>query len=136
MHLSLPRLGSVGVIAALSACAAPAPEAETELHNGARVQFPSAGTDPWTEAIVADVGGCTMLAVPWSWDSDESFRLVRIDSLRALRVSTRYDGRMGPDSIPRTAEMPPDTVGEEWTELPMDAVRARYGGCEPSLGGG
>ena len=124
---------------AAGACAGDPPEA-VELPMGARVQF---ADDPagsrWTAAIVAAVGNaageCPMLAVPDSWADPQMYRLVRLDSISALAVSDRYDGRPGADGRPRRVTTPPDTVGEGWTPVPVEALRRRYGGCEPGLSG-
>lgn len=102
-----------------------------ELPPGARVQFTAPGWRTWTGGIVGKVEDCTALMVPDSWDSAVSFAVVRIDSLRELRISTRYDGRPATDGTRRTVKLPLDSAGEAWTTLPVKAVRARYGGCEP-----
>lgn len=106
-------------------------EADAELMQGARVQFTAQGWRTWTGGIVGKLEACTALMVPDRWDSASSFRIVRIDSLRELRISTRYDGRTGADGLRRTVKLPLDSAGEAWTALPAEAVRARYGGCEP-----
>ncbi len=69
--------------------------------------------------------------VPDSWEGPETYRIVRLDAVRALRISTRYDGRTGEDRPSGKVKIPPDTVGEGWTPLPVEAVRRRYGACEP-----
>lgn len=105
--------------------------ATVELPPGARVQFTAAGWRTWTGGIVGKVEECTALMVPDSWENANSFRVVRIDSLLALRISTRFDGLAGDDGRRRTVKLPLDSVGERWTAVPVNAVRARYGGCEP-----
>lgn len=119
--------------AALLACAgcsrAPAPEAE--LLPGARVQFTAQGWRTWTGGIVGKVEACTAVMVPDSWEQANSFRVVRIDSLQELRISTRYDGRTGTDGRRRIVKLPLDSAGEAWTEVAAGALRARYGNCEP-----
>lgn len=114
----------------LAACTPP-PSSAVELHSGARVQFSAAGWSAWTPAIVGKVGNCTALMVPASWDTAASFRIVRLDSVQGLRISTRYDGRTGTDGERRTVKLPPDTAGEEWTAVSAEAIRTRHGGCEP-----
>jgi hypothetical protein len=111
-----------------AACEGAAPP---ELPSGARVQFPSPRpAGQWTAAIVGKVGECTALMVPDDWTAPNRFRVVRIDSVRELRISTRYDGLPGDDGRRRTVKLPPDTVGEGWTSLPLRALRARYGACD------
>lgn len=128
-HGTIPA-GAACLALALCACSRASP-ADAELAQGARVQFTAAGWRTWTGAIVARVEDCTALMVPDSWESANGFRIVRIDSLLQLRVSTRYDGRAGADGRRRTVRLPLDSAGEAWTTMPVQAVRARYGGCEP-----
>lgn len=118
----LPRLILTST-ACLAACGRAA-EADAELPSGARVQFESDGTRGWTTGLVGTVGECTAIMVPGSWEAADRFDVVRIDDVRALRISTRYDG------APRVAPMPPDTAGEEWRALPLEAVRDRYADCD------
>jgi hypothetical protein len=120
---------AAGAALFLGACtrASPAPE----LAPGARVQFIAPGWRTWTGGIVGKVEECTALMVPDRWDTAVSFAVVRIDSLRELRVSTRFDGLTGEDGRRRTVKLPLDSAGEAWTTLPVKAVRARYGGCQP-----
>ena len=119
----------------VSACV-DSPHLDVELPAGARVQY---ADDPagsrWTAAIVGTVGECTALMVPDSWDAPEGYIIVRIDSISALVVSDRYDGRTGEDGRLRATRVPPDTVGEGWTPVPIEALRRRYGGCEPGFSG-
>ncbi|WP_420127742.1 hypothetical protein [Longimicrobium sp.] len=121
---------AAGAALSLGACTR-APSAPPELAPGARVQFIAPGSPTWTGGIVGRVEECTALMVPDSWDSASGFRVVRIDSLRELRVSTRFDGLAGEDGRRRTVKLPLDSAGEAWTTLPVKAVRARYGGCAP-----
>lgn len=118
------------VALAWGACAR-GPAADAELRPGARIRFTATGWRTWTAGIVGKVEECTALMVPDSWDTANSFRVVRIDSLRELRISTRYDGRTGDDGRRRVVKLPLDSAGEGWTRVPASAVRARYGGCEP-----
>ena len=106
-------------------------EPPPELPSGARVQFTAprpAGR--WTAAIVGKVGECTALMVPDDWTTPNRFRVVRIDSVQGLRISTRYDGLTGDDGRVRNVTLPPDTVGEGWTSLPLRPLQARYGACD------
>lgn len=116
---------------ALAACGGA--DAEAELPNGARVQFESEATRRWTTGLVGTVGECTAIMVPGSWEAADRFDIVRIGDVRALRISTRYDGLPGDDGAPRITPIPPDTAGEEWRTLPLEAVQARYGACEPGF---
>jgi hypothetical protein len=105
-------------------------EAPPQLRSGARVQFTAPpSVQPWTTAIVGTVGECTAFMVPDDWVSPSRFRVVRIDSVEALRVSTRYDGLTGEDGRRRTVKFPPDTTGEGWASLNVRALQARYGAC-------
>ena len=108
-------------------------DADAELPSGARVRFESAATRRWTTGLVGAVGECTAIMVPNSWAAAERFDVVRIGDVHALRISTRYDGRPGDDGAPRITPIPPDTAGEGWRTLPLDAVQARYGACEPGF---
>lgn len=129
---ALRTSGAALVLAAVSVCT-PAPEPEIVLEPGARVHFQAGGgAARWDHGIVGSVGECTAVLVPFSWDSMVGFTIVRIDSVQAIRVSTRYDGTAVGDER-RRAPFPPDTAGETWRELPAAAVRARYGSCEPGL---
>jgi hypothetical protein len=127
----------MGLAAAVGAACSPTADPDVTLQPGARVQFAEdAAAELWTAAIVGHVGSgqdddCTTLMVPDSWEQPERYRIVRLDAVGALRVSTRYDGLPGEDGRPRATSVPPDTVGEGWTPLPIDAVRRRYAGCEP-----
>lgn len=123
--------GWAACAALLAAGCSPAPAAQAELLPGARVQFTAQGWRTWTGGVVGKVEECTALMVPDSWESANSFRVVRIDSLHQLRVSTRYDGRTGDDGRRRVVKLPLDSAGESWTEVPASALRVRYGGCEP-----
>lgn len=129
------RLRPVAAALSLTACGAAdtGSAADVELPSGARVQFESATSRGSRVGIVGTVGECTAIMVPDSWSAAERFDVVRIGDVRALRVSTRYDGRPGDDGAPRITPIPPDTAGEGWRELPIDAVRERYGACEPGF---
>lgn len=103
------------------------------LEPGARVRFQTTeGRSRWDDGLVGTVGGCTAVLVPASWDTVVGFSVVRIDSVTALRMSTRYDGRLI-DGERRRATFPPDTAGEEWRELSVSEIRARFGSCEPGV---
>lgn len=121
---------AAGAALSLGACTR-ASAAPPELPPGARVQFTAEGWRTWTGGIVGKVAECTTLMVPDDWDSASSFRVVRIDSLRELRISTRFDGLTGDDGRRRTVKLPLDSAGEAWTTLPVDELRERYGRCEP-----
>lgn len=122
-----------GVLVLGGAACTPASESAVVLEPGARVHFQAGdGAGRWDHGIVGSVGECSAVLVPLSWDSMVGFTIVRIDSVRAIRVSTRYDGALVGDER-RRAPFPPDTIGETWRELPAAAVRARYGSCEPGL---
>jgi hypothetical protein len=113
-----------------AACSRAEP-ADVELMAGARVQFTAQGWRTPTNGIVGKVEECTALMVPDSWESANSFRVVRIDSVHELRVSTRFDGATGDDGKRRVVKLPLDSAGERWTAVSAKALRARYGGCEP-----
>jgi hypothetical protein len=119
--------------AAMLACACGHPEAgeETELPFSARVQVLTGGK-PWRSGVTGTAGNCTGVMIPDSWSAPRRFNVVLIDSVTGLRISSRYDGRPGPDGKPRTFEIPGDTTGETWRDLPLDPIRKRYGGCSPS----
>lgn len=113
-------------------CARPVAVEEPLLLEGARVRLRAPRVEsPWRTALVGRAGPCVALMVPDSWSSPRRFEVVLVDSVAALRRSTRYDGRPGPEGTPRTYDMPSDTSGEQWTDLSMDRVLRRHGGCDP-----
>jgi hypothetical protein len=76
---------------------------------------------------MGEVGSCTAVMIPDSWDAPQQFEIVRIDSITAIRVrSPRPKGE-----APRGNDSSAASSASRWDEVPMRAVRARYGGCEP-----
>ena len=118
-------------LALSSGCGAKAAQ-EAGLPHGARVRFQaSSGRATWETGVVGTTSRCTVVLVPDSWSRPSRFRAVFVDSLRALRISTRFSALPGPDGSPGVYEFSADTAGEAWTEMPIASVRARYGGCSP-----
>ena len=109
---------------------------EPTLAHGARVQFkprasPRASVAAWQSGVMGTVGPCLAVMVPDSWSEPRRFDVRLVDSIAAIRVSSRFDGLPGPDGTPRVYRIPADTAGESWRELPIAPLRARYGGCTP-----
>lgn len=105
-------------------------DSEAELPQDARVQV-MANNREWRSGVMGAAGDCTAVMIPDSWSMPRRFNVVLIDSVTGIRISSRYDGRPGPDGKPRTFEIPGDTTGETWRDLPLDPLRSRYGGCVP-----
>lgn len=112
--------------------AAASRDAQGELAQGARVRFLAPSySRRWQSGMIGMAGKCTAVMVPNSWSAPTRFDVVRVDDLQGLRLSTLFDGRPGRDGLPRIYGTAADTAGEGWRDLPLERLRARYGGCDP-----
>jgi hypothetical protein len=112
----------------LGACVGGNP-ARVDLPLGRRVQFTTAGAPlDWTMGVVGEVGSCTAIMIPDSWEAPQQFEVVRIDSITGLRV--RIPGQKGEA---RRVDSSAASSAATWDEVSMRAVHARYGGCVPGV---
>lgn len=124
MHIHV-GLGALAVIA-IAACGRT--DAAPEVGRDARVRIVAERLGPgWHGGHVGSVGECVVVMI--GDPPNEPVRLypVEFSEIRELRVSDRYDGA----GTPRRGWTPgADTVGERWLNVPVQALRDRYGGCE------
>ena len=65
-------------------------------------------------------------------DRPVRLRVVDFAEVTKMLVSDRYDGLPGPDGSPRKPGPAPDTAGERWRKVDLDALRKKQGDCLPA----
>lgn len=113
----------VAVMLTTTACGNPTPEVGPD----ARVRIVTDQLGPgWHGGLVGSVGECAVVMIGDPPDAPVRLYPIQFSDIRGLRVSDRYDGAGDP---PRGWAPGADTTGERWTEVPVQALRDRYGDC-------
>jgi len=104
------------------------------LVYSARVRIMATALAPgWHTGLIGKVGDCLVVLVPSSSSGPRPsrFKPVPFDSITALHLSRRYDGRLGTRGKRRTYAPGADTVREGWQVISVAELRRRHGQCTP-----
>ena len=106
---------------------------EIVVAYGARVRVMAPRLEPgWHSGVVGRVGSCLAVMVPQrEGNRVAGYAAIPLGDVTRLRLSGRYDGRMGTSG--KAVEYRPgmDTVGEAWIEVPVEPLRRRHAECSP-----